>query len=354
MKTFLLFCILVPSVLLAQSQTISFTSSDVEDTYHSITKYDGILTFSANSYLGYDAVGGGLYGYLGPNNETEINIRLNGLYCFYLLSLKARAENDSLTFYLTYEDNTTEQFTLTGISSSSLQKVSDIRFPIYHLTKVSVYSSQYAIIQDVEVYESFFIPVELTDFAVTAKTSNATLAWKTATETNNYGFDIERRIVEAVSSKSQTTNINWEKVGFVAGNGTSNSAHSYSYSDASVISGTYAYRLKQIDNDGIYKYSSEAEVTISAPKVFALNQNYPNPFNPTTTIKYDIPVGTHGNVSIKVFDIVGHEVASLVNETKEAGSYQAVWNAGKFASGVYFYRLQAGSFTRTKKLILMK
>jgi hypothetical protein len=196
------------------------------------------------------------------------------------------------------------------------------------------------------------LPVQLTSFTASTTSMATTLNWTTATETNNYGFDVERRIIEAESSKSQNTNTNWSKIGFVAGNGTSNSAHSYSYTDASVSSGTYAYRLKQIDNDGTYKYSNEAEVTLAVPTVFALNQNYPNPFNPSTVIGYQLPVS--GSVTLKVYDVVGREVATLVNETKSAGSYQVTFNASKLASGVYFYKLQSGSYTSVKKLVLMK
>ena len=201
------------------------------------------------------------------------------------------------------------------------------------------------------------LPVELTSFTATAASNSATLSWKTATEVNNYGFEVERRLVSTDLSQPspQRGGQGWGQIGFVTGNGTSSSTHSYSYKDASVSSGTYAYRLKQIDNGGTYKYSSEAEVTIAVPKVFALNQNYPNPFNPTTTITYNIPaVGTQHAVSLRVYDIMGREVATLVNETKEAGSYQATFNASKLASGVYFYRLQSGSYASVKKLVLMK
>ncbi len=131
------------------------------------------------------------------------------------------------------------------------------------------------------------LPVELTGFTATTAGNSTTLAWKTATEVNNYGFNIERRIVDNqdLSQPSpQSGGQGWGQIGFVAGNGTSSSAHSYSYTDASVSSGTYAYRLKQIDNSGTFKYSSETEVTIAVPTSYALGQNYPNPFNPTTTI----------------------------------------------------------------------
>jgi hypothetical protein len=190
------------------------------------------------------------------------------------------------------------------------------------------------------------LPVELTSFTATTTKSSAMLAWQTATEVNNYGFDVERRTVgETVSGK-------WEKVGFVAGNGTSNSAHSYSYTDNVITAGTYVYRLKQIDNGGTFKYSSEAQVTVAVPTSFALGQNYPNPFNPTTVINYQLPVT--GSVSLKVYDVIGREVATLVNEQKDAGNYQVTFNASNLASGMYFYRLQAGSYTSVKKLVLMK
>ncbi len=198
------------------------------------------------------------------------------------------------------------------------------------------------------------LPVELSSFTATAANNKATLSWKTATETNNYGFEVERRVVSSQSSITAQTN-SLTKVGFIAGNGTSNSPHNYSYTDANISSGTYAYRLKQIDNSGAYKYSSEAEVTVNLPTSYALGQNYPNPFNPTTTIQYDIPAsGSQKLVTLKVYDVIGREVATLVNETKVAGSYQVTFNASRIASGVYFYKLTAGSFTQTKKLVLMK
>jgi len=196
------------------------------------------------------------------------------------------------------------------------------------------------------------LPVEMVSFTATANRMNAELHWSTATEVNNYGFDVERRLI---NSQSSTVN-SWRKIGFAEGNGTSNAAHNYLYTDASVSSGTYAYRLKQIDNDGTYKYSIEAEITIAVPKVVALNQNYPNPFNPTTKIEYSLEKATQ--VSLKIYNLLGIEVATLVNGRQEAGSYTVPFNANtgtlSLSSGVYFYRLETGSFVSTKKLILMK
>ena len=193
------------------------------------------------------------------------------------------------------------------------------------------------------------LPVELVSFTATVASNAATLTWKPATEVNNYGFDVERRLVN-----NQSTTLNsWEKIGFVKGSGTSNSAHSYSYTDASVSSGTYAYRLKQIDNDGTYKYSSEAEISISIQKLFMLNQNYPNPFNPTTTFSFTL--AQNGFTTLKIYDILGKEVATLVNGEMKAGLQNRVnFDASNLSSGVYFSRLENNGSVQIKKLVLIK
>jgi len=174
---------------------------------------------------------------------------------------------------------------------------------------------------------------------------------------NNYGFEIEKRTVSSQLSRQEASgqaSVNsWVKIGFVKGNGTSNSPKEYSYTDASVASGTYAYRLKQIDNKGTFKYSQEAEVTVEVPKVFALSQNYPNPFNPSTTITFTL--AEDSRVSLKVYDIIGREVAMLVNGDMKAGELHSVlFDASKLSSGLYFYRLDAGKNSLVRKLVLMK
>jgi hypothetical protein len=189
------------------------------------------------------------------------------------------------------------------------------------------------------------MPVELTSFAATTTTDGCVqIAWKTATETNSYGFAIERKKLSA----------SWQQVTFLAGNGTSSASHAYQYIDTVAGEGTYLYRLKQIDNDGTYKYSSETEVTLTSIKSFALLGNYPNPFNPSTIIRYQLPQASH--VSLKVYNILGREVASLVNDVQDAGDYSVQFNTSKWrlASGVYFYTLQAGNFSKTQKLLLVK
>jgi uncharacterized protein (DUF2141 family) len=193
----------------------------------------------------------------------------------------------------------------------------------------------------------FPLPVELVLLAARATGSNAELRWNTATEVNNYGFEIERRTVGSDQ---------WMKIGFVKGAGTSNSPKEYSYTDTKLVAGRYVYRLKQVDNDGTFSYSQSVEVEVGGvPNEFSLFQNYPNPFNPSTVIQFDLPDrGQQHAVSLQIFDLLGREVATLLNEKMQAGPHQVTWNASNMPSGVYLYRLQAGTFTETKKLTLLK
>ncbi|HMR41871.1 MAG TPA: T9SS type A sorting domain-containing protein [Ignavibacteria bacterium] len=187
------------------------------------------------------------------------------------------------------------------------------------------------------------LPVELASFVSTINGRNVELNWATASETNNSGFDIER----------SSANGSWTKIANVSGNGTSTIAHSYSYTDRNLASGTYSYRLKQIDFNGNFEYFSlNNEVNIGVPTNFDLSQNYPNPFNPSTKINYALPVD--GKVSIKIFDMSGKEVMTLVNETKTAGYYSVSFNGSNLSSGIYFYSINAGSFVSTKKMTLIK
>jgi len=185
------------------------------------------------------------------------------------------------------------------------------------------------------------LPVELTSFIASLRMNTVYLKWETATEVNNYGFEVERK-----------TENDWKKFGFVYGNGTSNSPKSYSYIDDNVSSGNYSYRLKQIDNDGTFEYSNTIEVTINSPEKFALNQNFPNPFNPSTKISWQSTVS--GYQSLKVYDVLGNEVATLVDEFRNAGSYNADFDGSNLSSGVYFYQLKTGEFLDSKKMTLLK
>jgi hypothetical protein len=186
------------------------------------------------------------------------------------------------------------------------------------------------------------LPVELTSFTALTNAKAVTLKWNTATELNNFGFSIERKLV----------NSNWAKIGFVHGSGNSNSPKDYSYVDNTVSPGKYSYRLKQIDNNGTYKYSKVVEVNIGSPASYALDQNYPNPFNPSTTISYALPAGS--NVKLVIYNSLGQEVRTLVNEFEAAGIHKVNFSALNMTSGMYFYKIEAGSFTQVKKMILLK
>ena len=186
------------------------------------------------------------------------------------------------------------------------------------------------------------IPVELVSLSASVLVNDVILNWLTATEINNQMFEIERR-----SEEDQFITI-----GNVEGNGTTTEPHEYSYIDNTVGTGIYYYRLKQIDFGGQYEYSDEIEVEVLGPLTFALEQNYPNPFNPSTIIKYSIP--ENGFVKLSVYNLVGEEVRVIVNEMLDAGFYEVTFNATDLPSGIYFYKLQAGSFVETKKMVLMK
>ncbi|MDO8550213.1 MAG: T9SS type A sorting domain-containing protein, partial [Ignavibacteria bacterium] len=167
-------------------------------------------------------------------------------------------------------------------------------------------------------------------------------SWTTATELNNSGFEIERKL----------ENTNWNKVTFVNGNGTTSSEKKYSYFDGNLTPGKYLYRLKQIDFDGSFEYSNIVEVNFEAPSKFELSQNYPNPFNPSTTISFSLPKASH--VSLKVYNALGQEIAVLVNGIKEAGNHKIDFNPSNLNSGIYFYKLEAGNITQVKKMTLIK
>ncbi|MEE9432317.1 MAG: GLUG motif-containing protein [Melioribacteraceae bacterium] len=200
------------------------------------------------------------------------------------------------------------------------------------------------------------LPVELTSFTVRNINNKIELEWETATEVNNYGFEIERKYQD-LSIKNQNEKRSWETISFIEGHGNSNSPKRYSLVDEKVSSGKYLYRLKQIDIDGSFEYSKTIEVDLGLPMEFELSQNFPNPFNPTTKIKYSIPnVASNFSLSVvlKVYDILGKEVATIVNQKQNSGNYEATFEGNSLASGTYIYKLQVGDFTEIKKMMLVK
>jgi hypothetical protein len=197
---------------------------------------------------------------------------------------------------------------------------------------------------------AFVIPVELTSFSVQLENSTASLRWTTTSESNNYGFDVQRQ---------QDGDKDWETVAFVRGAGTTNLAHSYRYQDPLSESGNYAYRLQQIDFDGTRTASPLVHVALAAPLMPMLAQNYPNPFNPGTEIRYQIPSGQNQTVQLSIYNMLGQCIRTLYHGAKPAGYYSVPWDgtddAGRMAaSGVYFIRLQSDHDVLQRKMIKMQ
>jgi hypothetical protein len=188
------------------------------------------------------------------------------------------------------------------------------------------------------------IPVEFSALNAVVSNNKATITWETASETNNKGFEVERT--------SDQLNEVWTKVGYVQGMGNKTETTSYLFKDNEKLSGNYSYRLKQIDFDGSYSYSNSIEVDFGMPMEFGLSQNYPNPFNPSTTIEFQLP--SDSDVEIKLYDILGNEVSSLLNEKREAGFHSINVKLQNLSTGIYYYRMSAGNFIQVKKMLLVK
>ena len=200
------------------------------------------------------------------------------------------------------------------------------------------------------------IPVELSSFSATVNSNNVMLKWITATELNNKGFEIERNTPLNTLSRGEN-GVVWKNIGFVNGKGTTTESSFYSFTDIGLKPGKYNYRIKQIDFNGTFKYYNLAEtVEINSPNKFELSQNYPNPFNPRTTIRFQLP--TKANVTLKIFDVLGSELETLLNQELDEGYHKIDFDAGEISSGIYFYQLStsggASNFIETKKMILIR
>jgi len=187
------------------------------------------------------------------------------------------------------------------------------------------------------------LPVELSLFTATLSKNEIKLFWKTETEVDNYGFEVERSIDDK----------DWNQITFVSGNGNSNSPKEYSFSDKDLVAGgsRFQYRLKQIDNDGSFEYSDVVEVEV-VPDQYELSQNYPNPFNPSTTIQFSLP--KQSQLKINLYNMLGEQVATIAEGMYESGNHKVTFNASNLPSGTYVYRLESGEFVQVKKMILLK
>lgn len=200
------------------------------------------------------------------------------------------------------------------------------------------------------------IPVELTSFEAVANGFDVELNWTTATEINNHGFEVQRKL-----------NDDFITVGFVKGSGHSTELKKYSFSDKQLSEGNYVYRLKQIDYNGAYHYSKEVEVLVAGPRVYFIEQNYPNPFsatgsstsggNPATTIRFNL--AQNANVTLKVYNNLGEEVKTLFSGNLNAGRNEIIFDGRDLSSGIYIYRIEAfgedgSKFISAKKMVIKK
>ncbi|MCO6448984.1 MAG: T9SS type A sorting domain-containing protein [Ignavibacterium album] len=267
------------------------------------------------------------------------------------------ANDDPLTYTLKLW-NSTFSTTIT-VNSDTTYTLSGVQLPngSYNWT-VSVSDGEFEIASvDTFSFSFSYIPVELISFTAQTQGSKVVLNWSTASETNNQGFEVERQ------AGNQHSGV-WEKIGYVSGHGTTTEPRFYSFADENLSTGTYMYRLKQIDFDGSFEYSSEIEASVFSPKEFALNQNYPNPFNPNTRITFDLPV--ESAVTLQIFNSLGELIWQQEQSNLSAGSHSVTWDGkdnlgNSLTSGIYFLKMQAnvnssvnGDFYKSIKMMLLK
>ncbi len=187
------------------------------------------------------------------------------------------------------------------------------------------------------------LPVELSSFTAAIQNKAVVLNWVTATEINNYGFEVEKSFDK----------VNWNKIAFKNGYGNSNSVKDYTYNDKDITkNGMYYYRLKQIDNNGDFEYSNIVEVNVNIPIKFEVSQNYPNPFNPVTNISFNLPEAN--NVTLYIFNAIGQQIKTINAGYKEAGKHTIEFDGSSLNSGVYFYKVEAGNNSMIRKMALIK
>ncbi|MHC1737928.1 MAG: T9SS type A sorting domain-containing protein [Ignavibacteriaceae bacterium] len=300
------------------------------------TNFGGFIGYSGGTYttINYCYSAGSVnfgtsYGFIGYHTNETANVYTSN---FFDAQTSGQSSGIGATGKTTTEMKTQSTFTNAGWNFSTYWQMIGTNYP------------------DLQGNSNPALPVELTSFSAQVQIPNVvTLTWATATEVNNYGFEVER--TEWMNGCMNE----WKQIGFVQGSGNSNAPKSYSFSDNTHPAGNVLYRLKQIDNDGTVSYSQIVEVEVnSLPTEFTLSQNYPNPFNPSTVISYQLPLNSL--VTLELFAVTGEKVGTLINGEQEAGYYNFELNSAKFSltSGIYFYRFRAGEFVSTKKLILLK
>ena len=279
-------------------------------------------------------------------NVTVNSGTVDGVYCLSADVSECGTVNDYSTLHLLKRDNANSEWEDIGVPTD-VTGAPILKWCYPALNSFSEFG--------IAGFSENPLPVELASFTALVTGRDVTLNWSTKTEVSSNRFVVERTLLTPPFVKGgKPEEGGWESVGEVKASGNSNSLKEYSFTDKKLNSGKYNYRLKQIDNDGTFDYSEIVEAEIDVPKTFALNQNYPNPFNPGTVISYQLPVNSL--VRLELFSITGEKVATLVNEELEAGyhNYNLSASALGLSSGVYIYRMIAGEFVSTKKLMLIK
>lgn len=267
-----------------------------------------------NAYISFAPVGGSGYTF---DIKLYYDPALIGTISDENRISMANYVNSEWTHYDTELDNTLRTVDKTGLASLTLFAIDDYEYPM---------------------------PVQLESFTASVSGRNVMLSWKTSFEINNAGFEIERR--------SEFDN-KWKKIAFVQGSGTINSQSSYSYCDRGLNTAKYNYRLKQVNYNSSFEYFLlNSDVAVGKPVNYDISQNYPNPSNPSSQINFQVPADA--NVTLKVYDIRGREVKTLIDSYMAAGYYSAQFDGTNLASGIYFYRLSGEGFSKTLKLILVK
>ena len=324
----------------------------------------GAFTFSSDNGLGAVVESGlgsggsnGVYADFNNGATNTLTVKRVGGVAFDFISVYLDDENGfgSATYDVEGYLSTGKKYgpqsvnvSTAGIHTFNWTNIDEIRF---------LAASDVAATFDNIVYTVSPTPVELVFFTAKISTNIVELNWQTATEVNNYGFEVQKSEVSSQNSEGS-----FKKIGFVQGNGTSNSPKEYSFVDPLIPNlDQVSYRLKQIDNDGTFTYSKIITVDLTTltnvenlelPKVYSVSQNYPNPFNPSTTISYQVPKTSQ--VKIEVYNSLGQLVATLANSEKNIGEYQVQWDGSEEASGIYFARMTTPEYSSSIKMMLVK